>query len=218
MTEPRTFYVWKDNVTSPFSPKIDWRGDDFDTWLFYVKSELTVTKTTFTLLQEVEAHVRKTFKLLSREMPRPKIIAAAPQNLSSIQDILNLEYDQSVKINGLNFDGLMKKDILFVRSVQDKDFTNSENLYIDIAYKKIIDPDNKNYSSERKFLGELRRLKLSEYQKQFPDLKFTAATINYFSYNLNPACNRTFEELYKDFELEQEAAGYDAYLGSKYDF
>ncbi len=218
MTEPRTFYIWKDNVFSPFSSKVDWRGESYDSWFFYIKSEQTVTKTIFSMQQEVEKHIRKEFKLSSREMPRPKILAAAPQNLSSFKDIQDLEYDQTIKINGLNFDGLMKKDILFVRSLQDNDFENGENLYIDIAYKKILDPNNKDYKSDRKILGDLRRLKLAEYQQKFPEMKFSAAVIDYLTYNLNPACNRTFEELYDDFEEEQMEAGYDAFLDSKYGF
>lgn len=216
MNESRTFYIWKANFLSPLSSKIDWRGESHDTWFYYVKSDSNLTKTTFFTQQEVEKQIRKEFKLSTREFPRPKILAAAPKNLGSIEDVYELDFDQTIKVNGLDFEGLMKKDILFVRSVQDDDIENGENLYIDISYKKILDPNNRNYKSDKKNSGDLRRLKLSEYEKRFPEMKFTASVLDYLTYNINPACNRTFEELYEDFELEQLEAGYDAYLDSKY--
>ena len=36
------------------------------------------------------------------------------------------------------------------------------------------------------------------------------------TYDLNPACFRSFEELYEDFEREQDAAAYGGYLDSLY--
>lgn len=213
MNEPRTFYVWKENILNPFSTKIDWRGLSLDFWFIYIKFEHTIIKTEYLELQDVEDYIRKTYNFLPRERPRPLIIAAAPQNLDSINELVDLDYEIPVKVSELNFDGLMKKDVLFIRSEQNKDLSNGENLYTDIAYKKIIDPEvKKSYKYYRIFLSALRISKLSEYERQFPDFKFESAIITYYTYKINPACNRTFEELYEDFESQQLMAGYDSYL------
>lgn len=88
--------------------------------------------------------------------------------------------------------------------------------YIDISYKKIINEPREEDRNRRNFLSELRKRTLAEYQSQFPGLGFGASIISYRTYNLNPACSRSFEELYQDYEREQEAAAYGNYLDSLY--
>lgn len=217
MTEPRTFYIWKTSNELEGDTTPNWKGTNYDTWYLHVKNDQTVTKTEFFFLNEIQEHIRKTFKLSPREFPRPEIITAAPINLSSIREISGLDLNQSINVTNLNYEGLIKKEVLFVKSYKDKDFAKGENLFIDISYKKIIEPDSIDFRRKRAFIGELRRTKLSEYQAEFPSLKFDAAIIDYFTYEVNPACNRSFDELFDDYEIEQEAFGYEAFLDAQHD-
>jgi hypothetical protein len=214
-------YIWKEGASfSPFSTDGNWRGTYMDSWFIYSKTDEAITKTMCFTQYEVEDYVYKEYRSIKKSPY--KIIQAAPQNLDLFK-FDDLEYNKSTIMPGLNFDDLMKKYVLYVRSVQYDNMGESENLYIDISYKKILDSYdfkkfNNNISRRESLLSairkaknndaskeetppiDIRKIKLLEYQQKFPDMKFDSEVIPYFTYNINPACNRTFEELYDDYD------------------
>ncbi len=211
-----TFYVWKIDPMGNLSNPLKWHGLYEDTWFLYEQSKNRVTKTNHFLLIEVEQEINKVYANIGQVRIRKEIIPASPRNIGSNPKIAELNYGQSTEVKSLDFAGLMKKDVLYIRSYQDKDLGIFENLYIDVSYKKIISEQNTDIRNRRYHLGDLRRKTLAEYQSRFPQLEFRASIISYHTYDINPACFRSFEELYEDFEREQESAMYGNYLDNLY--
>jgi hypothetical protein len=237
------FYVWKcDSLRRQIDLFNSHKAYD-DGWFVYEQAKGVITKTNCLFLYEVEKLIDKTSSNTGKEKFRTEIIPAAPNNIEIYPVIFEMGYGESQQVNNLDFTGLDDKFVIIVKSTEDKDLGKGENLYIDIFYKKIITeipdrfPDrgtslldelrkkaDGEYQSEiplirnpRDYLADLRKKALAQCQTNFPNLHFDSTVIVYKTYDLNPACLRNFEELYEDFERDQDYFAYSSYLDSKYE-
>ena len=232
------FYIWK--------PSINFSSDTIgtcdkntytDTWLVYDGSKSVVTNTCELTFLDIRAYIYTNNSLKSRRRTHIEIITAAPNNLSDFPEIENLEYDSSLAITGLKFDDLKKRHILFIRSQEDYETSVTEDLSVDIFYKKIFDqPVNRVLSLEErknKSLGQLplvpsltvdtreylKKIEiwetqiLKELKSKFSDVEFKTGLTSYYTYSVVPACGRSFEELYEDcLEIEENERDLDLFL------
>lgn len=204
LLQTQTFYIWKSDPLWKHRSSIKWQDLHRDTWFLYEPAKNRVTKTMHMTLEEVGADIYKTYPRDKKERTRYDIIPAAPINIGSYPAATRLRFGQSSEVEGMDFNGLMKRDLLYVRSYENADVEKNANLFIDISYKKILDKMDDRTRDRRQLLGDLRRKSLAEYQARFPDLPFNAYIISYYTYDLNPACFRSFEELYDDHQDEQD--------------
>ena len=225
------FYIWKpsSNVYSDTIGTCD-KNTYTDTWLVYDESKGVITKTCELTFLDVRAYIFKNNPIEVRgRRTRIDIITAAPTNLSDFPEIENIEYDISLLVTGFKFVNLKKRDILFIRSEESSDKSDTESLYVDIFFKKIFDQPVErvppNLEKRRRGLISqehweitpvnrreyLKNIQISETQilnelkSKYTGIEFITGFTPYYTYSVVPACGRSFEELYEDcIEIEND--------------
>lgn len=205
------YYLWQQPASKEDFEIIKWNLYDDSkgaAWFIYNNNTREIIKTEYHFFSDVLEYLRNQLKVRW-----PSIIAAAPKNIFDFPEIQKINPGSIVKLEGLNFRSLHRKNIVQIGYLEDENDNAHFKERIEIFFLTI--------AKTRKEIIQIRDSKLSELKTKFPTFDFEVNIVYYYTYNMAPACFRTIDEIYVNYleeqeELEKEGPP-DAYYEALYD-